>query len=104
MKTVNHNPFALARGEIPHAPLRDDPRFNADADFLAAEQQIAELRAARDAVSAIITREDEERLDKPLADRMWALYDMIALSPPVSLMSARASTISRRLQQVLEFG
>src|ERR1700719_1701497 len=58
-----------------------------DADFLAAERGIAELRSERDALD-IKTLADEERLDKPLSDRMWSLYDQITLSPPVSLVSA----------------
>jgi hypothetical protein len=60
-----------------------------DADFLAAEREIAEFRAEREALSpSIITAADEERLDKPLSKRMWALYDQITVSPPVSLVSA----------------
>jgi hypothetical protein len=68
-----------------------------DADFLAAEREIAEVRAERQALSPSIktvgdkqskTVGDEQRLDKPLSDRMWALYDQITLSPPVSLASA----------------
>ena len=59
-----------------------------DADFLAAERGIADLRAEREALSpSIKTVGDEERLEKPLSDRMWAIYDQIALSPPVSLVS-----------------
>ena len=61
--------------------------LSTDADFLAAEREIAEVRAERDALD-IETLADEERLDKPLSDRMWALYDQITLSPPVSLASA----------------
>jgi hypothetical protein len=60
--------------------------LSTDADFLAAEREIAEVRAERDALD-IETLADEERLDKPLSDRMWALYDQITLSPPVSLAS-----------------
>jgi hypothetical protein len=37
---------------------------------------------------SIKTCADEKRLDKPISDRMWALYDQITLSPPVSLASA----------------
>ena len=63
--------------------------LSTDADFLAAEREITELRAEREALSpSIATLADEERLDKPLSDRMWALYDQITLSPPVSLTSA----------------
>src|ERR1700682_433540 len=62
--------------------------LSTDADFLAAERGIAELRAERQALSpSIKTVGDEQRLDKPLSDRMWALYDQITLSPPVSLVS-----------------
>jgi hypothetical protein len=61
--------------------------LSTDADFLAAEREIAEVRAERDALD-IKTLADAERLDKPLSKRMWALYDQIALSPPVSLTSA----------------
>jgi hypothetical protein len=60
-----------------------------DADFLAAEREIAELRAERKTLDASIkTQADEARLDKPISDRIWALYDQITLSPPVSLVSA----------------
>jgi hypothetical protein len=63
--------------------------LSTDANFLAAEREIAELRAERAALEpSIITLADEERLDRPLADRMWALYDQITVSPPVSLVSA----------------
>jgi hypothetical protein len=60
-----------------------------DADFLAAERELAKVRAEREALSPQInTIADEKRLDKPLTDRLWALYDQIAKSPPVSLSSA----------------
>jgi hypothetical protein len=63
--------------------------FATDTDFLAAERELAKVRAQREALSPQInTLADEKRLDKPLTDRLWALYDQIAKSPPVSLTSA----------------
>jgi hypothetical protein len=60
-----------------------------DADFLAAERQLVELRAEREALSpSVKTLDDEKRLINPLSDRIWTLYDQITLSPPVSLVSA----------------
>jgi hypothetical protein len=75
------------------SPKHENPRLSptlltTDAEFLAAEREIAELRTKREALSpGIKTLADEERLRKPLSDRLWALYDQITLSPPVSLTS-----------------
>jgi hypothetical protein len=88
-KAIGIGDAAPSLGISSDAALRDVPLFCTDADFLAAEREIAELRAERQALSpSIKTQADEERLDKPLSDRMWALYDQITLSPPVSLASA----------------
>ena len=46
------------------------------------------MRAEREALGpSIKTQADEERLGKPISDRIWVLYDQITLSPPVSLVS-----------------
>jgi hypothetical protein len=57
--------------------------------FPRCRREIAELHAERAALNpSIKTVGDEQRLDKPISDRMWALYDQITLSPPGSLVSA----------------
>ena len=52
-----------------------------DAEFLEAERELAEVRAERNAT-------EDKQLDERLYERMWALYEKITLSPPVSLASA----------------
>jgi hypothetical protein len=60
-----------------------------EAAFLAAEQNLAELRrqinAAAETVSSV---EEEKALVGPLEKRMWEFYRVILLSPPVSIKSA----------------
>jgi hypothetical protein len=64
------------------------PTLSTDADCLAAEREIAEVRAAADKLRPAKNLADENRRIKPLTDRMWAFYDLIVSSPPVSLASA----------------
>ena len=72
-----------ASADVAASPLTDD------AAFLAAEQNLAELRrqinAASERVSSV---EEEEALVGPLEKRMWEFYRVILLSPPVSTKSA----------------
>jgi hypothetical protein len=56
-----------------HKDPQSPTLLTTDADFLAAERQLAEVRA---------------ELTPGSSDRMWALYDQITLSPPVSLVSS----------------
>jgi hypothetical protein len=58
-----------------------------EAAFLAAEQNIAELRRQIAAIN-VTSIEEEKALIGPLEKRMWELYDAVIAAPPTSHMSA----------------